>query len=184
MKASLEAVAVAAGLRWGGAILFLGLVQLRQPVLRLELSANDKLGVSPGFHASRTIGDVPTGTAYGDTPEEVFSELAPTICSSNLACAEAPAPRLRNDARAKNRGDVGILVPSPPLIIRCACLLSHAHSKKQSRSLRLGPNALWAWSIHSQCDFRRLGPLRQAMSGKFKNEIRAPPTLEIRFVRA
>ena len=63
MKVSLKAIAIAAGVLWGGAILFLGLINLASPSYGLSfLQAISS--VYPGFHVSRTIPDVLTGTVY------------------------------------------------------------------------------------------------------------------------
>ena len=63
MKVSLKAIAIAAGALWGCAILFLGLINLVSPSYGLSfLQAISS--VYPGFHASRTVGDVLTGTVY------------------------------------------------------------------------------------------------------------------------
>ena len=63
MKISLKAIAIAAGVLWGGAILFLGLINLASPSFGLSFLQVIS-SVYPGFHASRTIGDVLTGTVY------------------------------------------------------------------------------------------------------------------------
>jgi len=61
VKVSLKAIAIAAGVLWGCAILFLGLINLVSPSYGLSfLQAISS--VYPGFHVSRTIGDVLTGT--------------------------------------------------------------------------------------------------------------------------
>lgn len=49
--------------KWGGAILFLGLVKLASPTYGLSFLQMVS-SVYPGFHASRTIGDVLVGTGY------------------------------------------------------------------------------------------------------------------------
>lgn len=63
MKVSLRAVAIAAGVLWGGAILFLGLINLASPSYGLSFLQMVS-SVYPGFHVSRTIGDVLTGAVY------------------------------------------------------------------------------------------------------------------------
>jgi hypothetical protein len=63
MKISLKAIAIATGVLWGGAILFLGLVNLARPSYALSVLQMVS-SVYPGFHASRSIGDVLTGTGY------------------------------------------------------------------------------------------------------------------------
>ena len=63
MRLSIKGLAVAAGLLWGGAVLFLGLINLACESYGVEFL---KLvsSIYPGFHASRTLGDVLVGTAY------------------------------------------------------------------------------------------------------------------------
>ena len=63
MKISLKAIAIATGVLWGGVILFLGLVNLASPSYGLSFLQMVS-SVYPGFHASRTIGDVLVGTGY------------------------------------------------------------------------------------------------------------------------
>ena len=63
MKVSLKAIAIAAGVLWGGAILLLGVINLASPSFGLSFLQVIS-SVYPGFHVSRTIGDVLTGTAY------------------------------------------------------------------------------------------------------------------------
>ena len=64
MKVSLRAIAIAAGVLWGGAILFLGLINLASPSFGLSFLQVIS-SVYPGFHASRTIGDRKEATALG-----------------------------------------------------------------------------------------------------------------------
>lgn len=64
MRLSPKALALASGILWGGAILFVGLINLAAPSYGadyLKLMSS----VYPGFHASRTFGDVLVGTGYG-----------------------------------------------------------------------------------------------------------------------
>jgi hypothetical protein len=64
MKLSVKALALSSGLLWGGALLTCGLVNLvARPYGRrlLELMSS----VYPGFHNSRTLGDVLVGAGYG-----------------------------------------------------------------------------------------------------------------------
>ncbi len=64
MRLSLKGMTVAAGLLWGGAILFVGLINLVRPtygVSFLEMISS----VYPWFHASRTLGDILIGTIDG-----------------------------------------------------------------------------------------------------------------------
>jgi hypothetical protein len=63
VKISLRGIAIAAGALWGGAILFLGLINLASPSFGLSFLQVIS-SVYPGFHVSRTIGDVLTGTVY------------------------------------------------------------------------------------------------------------------------
>jgi hypothetical protein len=63
VKVSLKASAIAAGVLWGGAILLLGVINLASPSFGLSFLQVIS-SVYPGFHVSRTIGDVLTGTAY------------------------------------------------------------------------------------------------------------------------
>jgi hypothetical protein len=63
VKISLTAIAIAAGVLWGGALLFLGLINLASPSFGLSFLQVIS-SVYPGFHVSRTIGDVLTGTVY------------------------------------------------------------------------------------------------------------------------
>ena len=64
MRLSLKAMAIAAGLLWGGAILCVGLINLVDPnygVNFIQVTSS----VYPWFHASRTIGNVVIGTVDG-----------------------------------------------------------------------------------------------------------------------
>lgn len=64
MRLSIKGSAFAAGLLWGGCLLFLGLINLASPTYGtgfLQLMSS----VYPFFHASRTIGDVVMGTVDG-----------------------------------------------------------------------------------------------------------------------
>jgi hypothetical protein len=63
MRLSIRAMAVATGLLWGGATLLVGLIHLAGVPYGsafLQLLAS----LYPGFHGSRTIGDVLLGTGY------------------------------------------------------------------------------------------------------------------------
>jgi hypothetical protein len=64
MRLSLKSVTFACALLWGGAVLFVGLINLASPPYGMEFL---KLASSvyPGFHASRTFVDVLVGTGYG-----------------------------------------------------------------------------------------------------------------------
>ncbi|MGB2676713.1 MAG: hypothetical protein WAN12_06495 [Candidatus Acidiferrum sp.] len=64
MRLSLKGMTIAAGLLWGGAILFLGLINLVRPTY----GANFLQAISsvyPWFHASRSFVDVVIGTIDG-----------------------------------------------------------------------------------------------------------------------
>lgn len=64
MKLSIVAMAIAAGLLWGGAILCVGLITLADPsygVNFIQLTSS----VYPWFHASRSIANVAIGTVDG-----------------------------------------------------------------------------------------------------------------------
>ena len=64
MRLSLKSLMYACGLVWGGALLLTGLLNLAFASYGTEFL---KLASSiyPGFHASRTAGDVFLGTIYG-----------------------------------------------------------------------------------------------------------------------
>ena len=64
MRLSARVMALVAGLLWGGCMLFVGLVNLAAPsygsdFLRMMSS------VYPGFHDTRTWGEIILGTIYG-----------------------------------------------------------------------------------------------------------------------
>jgi len=64
MKLSVKAMALTSGMAWGGAMLVSGLINLAsrsyaRPFLGMMSS------VYPGFHNSRTLGDVLVGAGYG-----------------------------------------------------------------------------------------------------------------------
>jgi len=64
MRLSIQGSTVAAGLLWGGALLFVGLANLASPAYGtnfLQMMSS----VYPFFHASRTLGDVVVGTVDG-----------------------------------------------------------------------------------------------------------------------
>lgn len=63
MRLSIRALMITAALLWGGGVLLVGLLNLASAsygVGFLQLMTS----VYPGFHASRTLGDVFVGTAY------------------------------------------------------------------------------------------------------------------------
>jgi hypothetical protein len=63
MQLSLKGLTLACALLWGGAILFVGLVNLASPSYGMEFLKLTS-SVYPGFHNSRTIADVIVGTLY------------------------------------------------------------------------------------------------------------------------
>jgi hypothetical protein len=64
VRLSLKASAFAGAIVWGGAILLVGLVNLRWPGYGLNFLQMTS-SVYPGFHASHTIGSVLMGTLDG-----------------------------------------------------------------------------------------------------------------------
>jgi hypothetical protein len=63
MKLSIRALTIASALLWGGCLLFVGVLNLASAsygVGFLQMMSS----VYPGFHASRTFGDVIAGTIY------------------------------------------------------------------------------------------------------------------------
>ena len=64
MRLSTRAMAISGGLLWGGALLLLGLVNLGIPTYGAAFLGVVS-SVYPGFHASRTFGDVIVGALYG-----------------------------------------------------------------------------------------------------------------------
>jgi predicted DNA repair protein MutK len=63
-RLSLKAMAIAAGLLWGGAILCVGLINLAVPSYGMNFIQMTS-SVCPWFHVSRTIGNVVIGTVDG-----------------------------------------------------------------------------------------------------------------------
>jgi hypothetical protein len=64
MRLSVKSLTIAAGLLWGGCILFLGLLNLAFPqygAAFLQMLSS----IYPGFHFSRSLGDVLVGAGYG-----------------------------------------------------------------------------------------------------------------------
>ncbi len=64
MRLSGKALGIATGLLWGGAVLLVGLIHMAggsYGTAFLQLISS----LYPGFHVSRTPGDVLVGTAYG-----------------------------------------------------------------------------------------------------------------------
>jgi hypothetical protein len=64
MKLSLKAMAVAAGLLWGGAILIVGLINLADPTYGLSFIQMTS-SVYPWFHTSHSVANVAMGTIDG-----------------------------------------------------------------------------------------------------------------------
>jgi hypothetical protein len=64
MRLSLKAMAIAAGLLWGGAILCVGLINLVDPTYGINFIQLTS-SVYPWFHASRSMGNVVIGTVDG-----------------------------------------------------------------------------------------------------------------------
>jgi predicted DNA repair protein MutK len=74
MRLSLKAMAIAAGLLWGGAILCIGLINLAVPSYGsnfIQMTSS----VYPWFHASRTIGNVVIGTVDGLIDGAIFGVI-------------------------------------------------------------------------------------------------------------
>jgi hypothetical protein len=74
MRLSLKSMAISGALLWGGALLFVGLINLARPdygVAFLEVMSS----VYPWFHASRTIGDVLIATVDAFTDGAVAGLL-------------------------------------------------------------------------------------------------------------
>ncbi|HUK86305.1 MAG TPA: hypothetical protein VLT85_01460 [Terriglobales bacterium] len=64
MRLSIKGMALASGLLWGGCLLCLGLINLAAPsygAAFLQMMSS----VYPGFHFSRSVGDVLVGGGYG-----------------------------------------------------------------------------------------------------------------------
>ncbi len=64
MRLSIKSLAIATGLLWGGCMLLTGLLNLAFPnygVAMLQIMSS----VYPGFHFSRSVGDLLVGTGYG-----------------------------------------------------------------------------------------------------------------------
>ena len=97
MKLSVKALALTSGLVWGGAMLTCGLVNLAaRPYGRrfLELMSS----VYPGFHNSRTLGDVLVGAGYGFVDGAVGGAVMAAIYNqfahqgTGMPAAPAPTP--------------------------------------------------------------------------------------------
>ena len=64
MRLSTRALAIVAGILWGGGLLFVGLANLAVASYGSDF-LRAMSSVYPGFHASRTFADVLVGTGYG-----------------------------------------------------------------------------------------------------------------------
>jgi hypothetical protein len=64
MKLSATAMALTMAALWGGCILLVGLMNLASPSYGSNFLALAS-SVYPGFHDSRTVGDLLVGTGYG-----------------------------------------------------------------------------------------------------------------------
>jgi hypothetical protein len=102
MKLSVKALAITSGLVWGGAILTCGLANLvARPYGRrfLELMSS----VYPGFHNSRTLGDVLVGSGYGfvdgavggGVVAAIYNQFAHQDTGIQAAPAKTPAGALK-----------------------------------------------------------------------------------------
>ena len=63
MKLSIRALMITAALLWGGGLLLVGLLNLASESYGLAF-LQMMSSVYPGFHVSRTLGDVLVGTVY------------------------------------------------------------------------------------------------------------------------
>lgn len=64
MRLSVKALAITSAVLWGAAVLLVGLINLAAPAYGAAF-LHGLSSVYPGFHASRTVLDVLTGTLYG-----------------------------------------------------------------------------------------------------------------------
>jgi hypothetical protein len=64
MRLSVKAFTLTCGLIWGGALLVVGLCNLASPGYG-EAFLRGMSSVYPGYHATRSLGDVLVGTGYG-----------------------------------------------------------------------------------------------------------------------
>ena len=64
MRLSVKALTIVAAIVWGGAMLFMGLINLGAPSYGVEF-LRLMSSIYPGFHFSRTLGDVFVGAGYG-----------------------------------------------------------------------------------------------------------------------
>ncbi len=64
MRLSIKGMALATGLLWGGCMLLMGLINLVAPAYGSTF-LQAMSSVYPGFHFSRSLGDVLVGGGYG-----------------------------------------------------------------------------------------------------------------------
>jgi len=64
MRLSITALSVASALLWGGCLFLLGVTNLAFPQYGIRFLQGVS-SIYPGFHASRTLGDLLVGTGYG-----------------------------------------------------------------------------------------------------------------------
>jgi hypothetical protein len=64
MRLSVKALTIVTAILWGVGMLFTGLINLAAPSYGVEC-LRLMSSVYPGFHFSRTLGDVLVGTVYG-----------------------------------------------------------------------------------------------------------------------
>jgi hypothetical protein len=91
MKLSICALAVAAAIVWGGAVLLVGLANMIWPAYGgafLEIAAS----IYPGYHVSQTIGSVIVGTLYAVLDGAVGGLIFAWIYNMIAGCCKsAPA---------------------------------------------------------------------------------------------
>jgi hypothetical protein len=97
MKLSVKALAITSGLVWGGAMLTCGLVNLAaRPYGRRFLEVMSS--VYPGFHNSRTLGDVLVGAGYGFVDGAIGGSVVAAIYNqfahqaTGIQSARVPTP--------------------------------------------------------------------------------------------
>ena len=92
MRLSIRALMITAALLWGGGMLFVGLLNLASAsygVGFLQLMTS----VYPGFHASRTFGDVVVGTAYATGDGAICGLLFGWLYNAFAAGSSTPSGR-------------------------------------------------------------------------------------------
>jgi hypothetical protein len=92
MRLSLKSLTFACGLLWGGAILFVGLINLASASYGMEF-LNLASSVYPGFHNSRTFADVLVGTGYGLVDGAIAGFLLGWLYNLFIPSAKATAQR-------------------------------------------------------------------------------------------